>query len=561
MIRPDAEVPDGATLQADVAIVGAGPMGIVLALELAGSGHRVLVIESGSGTFDEAAQDLSRRPDGDPWNAPSELAIRRQFGGTSVLWGGRCVPFDPIDFEPRPVQPCQLWPVSHAEMARHLPAACEWAVCGRPIFDALELPELAGRPMIPGLANGDIRTTSLERWSLPTRFGRVYRRRLEQARDVDLVTGLTCVHIACDPSTGAVDHLDLRTLDSRSATARARFYVLATGGLEATRLLMASNDIHHDGIGNASGHLGRWYMAHVEARVARAHLSTPPESTIVEHELDADAVYVRRRFTFSPEFQRRAGLPNTVIWFVNPPMGDPSHGSGILSGVYLTLVSPVGKFMLAEAIRQAGTRTEQPVRMRDHMRNVVNDLGPAAKFAVDFGYRRFLRRGRKAPGFFIRSAANVYPLDYQAEHLPNADSRVVLTDERDALGVRRIRTEMKFSNADVASVGHAMQALDRTLRTAQVGHLEYLYDDVEAGVWACLRGASGFHQTGTTRMAAAASDGVVDATLAVFGTDNLFVASTSTFPTSSQANPTLTGIAFTVRLAHQLRGALRKRRA
>jgi choline dehydrogenase-like flavoprotein len=120
------------------------------------------------------------------------------------------------------------------------------------------------------------------------------------------------------------------------------------------------------------------------------------------------------------------------------------------------------------------------------------------------------------------------------------------------LGVPRIRTELKFSDEDVASVEQAMRELDRALRDSGVGHLEFLFDDVAAGVRECLLEGSGFHQTGTTRMAARAADGVVDANLAVFGTENLFIASTSTFPTSSQANPTLTGIAFAVRLAEHL---------
>lgn len=109
---------------------------------------------------------------------------------------------------------------------------------------------------------------------------------------------------------------------------------------------MASHEVHPDGIGNASGHLGRWYMAYVEARVATVQLKTPPESTIYDHELGADGVYVRRRFTFSPEFQRRTGLPNAAIMLVNPTLGDPVHGSGILSGVYLMLASPIRRFML-----------------------------------------------------------------------------------------------------------------------------------------------------------------------------------------------------------------------
>jgi choline dehydrogenase-like flavoprotein len=557
MIRAASDVAGDTTLAADVVVVGSGPMGIVVALELADAAHRVLVVESGGVKFDRAAQDLSSRADSDPWHVPSALAVRRQLGGATATWGGRCVPFDRIDFEPRPAVPDALWPVEYDEMARYLGRACEWCVCGQPVFSALELPELAGRSMIPGFPEGDVLTTSLERWSLPTRFGRVYRKRLSRSQQLDLITGLTCTHITCDPETGRVDHLVLRSLTGLRAFAQARFYVLATGGLEATRLLMASNDVHAEGIGNGSGHLGRWYMAHVEARVAKVHLKTPPESTIHDHERDADGVYVRRRFTFSPQVQRRQGMPNAAIWFVNPPMGDPVHGSGILSGVYLTLVSPIGRYMLAEAIRQAGTRTPEPVRKRDHLRNIVHDLGPAVRFALGFSYRRSLKPGRKAPGFFVRSAANIYPLDYHGEHLPNPDSRVVLTSEWDALGVPRIRTEMQFSEDDVASVGRAMRELDAALRNGGVGHLEFLYDDIAAGVRECLVRSSGYHQTGTTRMAASAGDGVVDANLAVYGTDNLFVASTSTFPTSSQANPTLTGVAFAVRLAEHMDRELR----
>lgn len=552
MIRAASEVADNSTLSADVVVVGAGPMGIVVGLELADKGHRVLLVESGGVRFDQAAQELARQAGNDPWHVPSALAVRRGIGGTSATWGGRCVPFDRIDFEPRPVVPDARWPLEYDEMARYLGRACEWCRCGRPVFSALELPELADRSMIPGFPDGDVLTSSLERWSLPTRFGRVYRKRLEAARQLELITGLTCTHIACEPGSGDVDHLVLRSLSGRQAIARGRHYVLATGGLEATRLLMASDDVHSAGIGNSSGHLGRWYMAHVEARVARAHLTTPPESTIHDHERDADGVYVRRRFTFSPGLQRRKGLPNAAMWFVNPPMGDPIHGSGILSGVYLMLISPAGRLMLTDAIRKAGTRTSTPVRKRDHLRNIVRDLGPATRFALDFSYRRFLKPGRKAPGFFVRSAANVYPLDYHGEHLPNPESRVLLTSERDALGVPRIRTEMRFSDEDVASVERAMRELDTALRDAGVGHLEFLFDDIAAGVRECLREGSGFHQTGTTRMAATAADGVVDSNLAVFGAQRLFVASTSTFPTSSQANPTLTGIAFALRLAQHL---------
>src|SRR5205807_6922143 len=140
------------------------------------------------------------------------------------------------------------------------------------------------------------------------------------------------------------------------------------------------------------------------ARVARVHLAA--DKGIHAYERDREGVYIRRRFTFDPELLRDTGRPNAAVWLVNPPISDPAHGSGILSGVYLTLISPAGRFLLAEAIREAHTKRDGSAHILPHLRNIVRDLFPSIRFAVTFSYARFLRRGRKAPGFFVKSADN-----------------------------------------------------------------------------------------------------------------------------------------------------------
>jgi choline dehydrogenase-like flavoprotein len=245
-------------------------------------------------------------------------------------------------------------------------------------------------------------------------------------------------------------------------------------------------------------------------------------------------------------------MPNAAVWLVNPPIGDPAHGSGILSGVYLTLISPLGRFLLAAAIRETHTKTSGKPQIPAHLRNIVRDLVGSIRFAVTFFYARFVRRGRKAPGFFVRSPEDRYLLHYHGEHLPHWESRVELTDERDALGMRRIRTHMHFSDADYASVRKAIALIDGHLRRHGAGRVEWLTDDVEGSVRAFMAGYAGFHQAGTTRMSADPEGGVVDANLQVHGVRGLYVASTSVLPTSSQANPTLVGIALGVRLADRL---------
>ncbi|MGA8746096.1 MAG: GMC oxidoreductase [Solirubrobacterales bacterium] len=547
-------------VQADVAIVGAGPAGIVISLELARAGHKVVLLESGEAQFDPEAQSLSDIVGDDPHHVEMSLASRRQVGGASNIWGGRCVPFDPVDFEQRPVTGDIKWPVDYGEIEPFIQRACDWCRCGRANFDASQIPELATRTLVPGFEDGEVRGSQLERWSLPTNFGHVYREALECTPSLRIETGLTCTEIVTNAETSAtntrsVDHLEARAKDGRRVEVRASRYVVAAGGLGSTRLLLASTRHDSDGIGNHSGHLGRWYMAHVEVRVGRVHFTTHPDQTIHGHERDADGVYVRRRFTLSPETQRNRCLPNVAIWLVNPEVGDASHRNGILSLVYLMLISPLGRYFVAEGIRRAHIRTRRPTTIRAHLRNVIRHLGPATVFAANFGYRRYLRRGRKVPGFFVASAANVYPLLYHGEHLPNWNSYVELAEERDSCGMPRLRTHLHFSDTDVRSVRRAHEVLDRSLRRQALGHVEMLYDDVEGAVREQLFG--GYHQAGTTRMSAHPEHGVVDGNLAVHGFRDLFVASSSTFPVSSQANSTFTLITFAVRLADHLSEELR----
>lgn len=540
----------GERLQAEVAVVGAGPAGIVTALELARGGHRVLLIESGEQAADPEAQALGDTYGEDPLHAPMSLTTSRRVGGASNLWGGRCVPFDPVDFEPREIVGEARWPVGYEQTEPYFQRACDWFVCGDAVFDARQVPTLASRSLVPGFPDGRVLASSLERWSLPTNFRRRYRGALERSAGVTLVTGLTCTEIMCHPTGSRVHYLSAKSLDDKRVTIVADRYVLACGGLETTRLLMASDHRHPDGIGNHSGHLGRWYMAHVESRIARVRFTTAPEHTIYGHERDPAGVYVRRRFTFSRELQREQVLPNLAIWLVNPEISDPAHGSGVLSFVYCMLASPLGRLFVAEGIRQAHVKTSGPVHVRSHIANIVRDLGPAGWFALKFGYQRFCKPGRKVPGFFVPSKSNVYPLLYHGEHLPHRESRVTLSAARDALGMRRLRTDLSFGERDVSSVIGAHQELDSYLREHRLGAVEYLYDDCERAIREQLFG--GYHQAGTTRMSATPENGVVDPNLAVHGFDDLFVASSSTFVTSGQANSTFMIVAFALRLADHL---------
>jgi choline dehydrogenase-like flavoprotein len=548
-------LPTQATLEAEVAIVGAGPAGITLALELASTGHHVLLIESGGDSYCAEIQELGESVGHDPMHVPMSLATRRQIGGASNLWGGRCVPFDPVDFQHRGLVGDIRWPLSYAELERHFSRACELCMCGAPAFDADQIPSLAGAALVPGWPAGDVRATSLERWSCPTNFGRVYQAALRSSALVTVVSKLTCTEIVCTSERHSVSHLAARTLAGNQVRIRAKRYVLACGGVESTRLLFASKRRHPGGIGNHSGHLGRWYMAHLGASIARIHLNTPAQETLYGFERDVDGIYVRRRFTFSADYLVAHDLPNVAMWLDIPPISDPSHESDVLSFLYLALASPLGRYFIAEGIRQRKIATNDAVSNWRHVRNVMRHLPRATRFAVTFGYERYVRAGHKVPGVFLPSASNDYPLYYHGEHLPHHASHIAPSSELDALGVPRVRTRLRFEDDDINGAIRAHEHFDRYLRRNGIGHLQYIHADPRAALREQL--LDGYHQAGTTRMSVRPEDGVLDSQLAVHGFNDLFVASSSAFPTSGQANSTFTIVVIALRLAEHLRRTLR----
>ncbi len=563
MIEDLSDLPENSTISAELVVVGAGPAGIVTALEAAKHGIKVVLLESGFKEFNQSIQQLSAESDQKhDRHAPMTMAVRRQVGGTSTIWGGRCVPYDPIDFDVRPFVGTASWPVSYEEMQRYFQRACDWLVCGRGMFSAHGLPN-APRSIVPGLEDGDVTASTLERWSLPTDFGKTYLKQLENSPHVRVLTGLTATEIVCKMETRQADHVNVQAPKGTEARVNGKAFVIACGGLEGTRLLMSSTGPQGGSLGGGSGHLGKWYMAHIEGVVANIQFTTSPESTVYGYERDIDGVYVRRRFGFTEEFQLAEELPNIAGWIANPELPDAKHGSGPLSFVYLALSSPLGPRFAPDAQRLSLTGGDIPgtpyggsdiTKKSSHVRNMLNEPVTTGRFMVGFGAKRFLARKRRAPGFFVYNKQNVYPMQYHGEHLPSQSSYVSLSQERDVLGRRKLDIRLKFSDADVDGIARAHQHWDAHLRALGVGQLRYLYPDTHEAIERRLGG--GFHQIGTTRMSEVPANGVVDKNLAVHGVENVYVASSSTFVTSGQANSTFMIVAFALRLVDHLRKSL-----
>lgn len=546
MIDDAKSIATGTVLQADVCIVGGGAAGVTVALELLASGKSVLVLESGGHTEEADTQSLYAGETADAdMHPPPDKYRYRVFGGSTTIWGGRCIPYDPIDFEKRDYLPGSGWPFTHAELAPHYPRANELVEAGKFAYTAEQAYDGPSPPMIDGFNSTRVTQNTLERFSMPTNFGATYGPTLTTATNtrVLLHANVTAIRLAPDGTT--VDHLDCATLAGTTFTVTAGRYVLATGGLEVPRLLLASNDVKPNGIGNEFDHVGRYLQAHIAGTLGTVIVNKPRGAVHHGYVVTSDGVYARRRFALTADTQRALRIGNIIARLHFADLPDPAHRSGILSGLYLAKA-----WIPFEYSKRLDNGEQRTVGLlARHAWNVVTDPVDTVSFVWNWVTKRTLAK-RKFPSVVIRSKANRFSLDFHSEQQPNPDSRVTLIPERDALGVPRIRIDWRYTPWDVETVRVALRVIKEELEKTNCGTL--IWNETSLDDEIMRFGAYGGHHIGTARMSADPKDGVVDANCKVHGVDNLYISSGAVMPTSSQANPTLTIVAISVRLGRYL---------
>jgi choline dehydrogenase-like flavoprotein len=492
-------LPAGTVFSPELAIIGGGPAGISLALALTGSGHDILLLESGGLVFDAKAQSLyAGRQTGVAYTALDGGRLRF-LGGSTNHWGGWCRPLDTVDFEARDWLPHSGWPIGKSEIEPYYPRAQALVEAGPWIYDGADKMVTDDGPVV-ALGEGGVYTSwfqfSRTRGDvLPTHFGQRYQDDLKRAAGVTPLFHANVTGIRLTPDGNAVDHLDIASLTAAGAadkrfTVKPKYVVLAAGGMENARLLLASNDVMKTGIGNQNDLVGRFFAD-----------NPIPRDT---------ATLVIFGGALPSYYGNFLALPNgPVLLAAFAPRPDFARHAGVLGSL---------------------TTVENPV--------TLDALGVAAVTATS-----------QALGVDA-SGAKAYSLGCGMELAPDPERRLTLSEERDALGMPRLKLAMRIADSDFEHYRRTMTELGRQLLAAKTGmiRLNYRHRDewLKALDW-------GNHHLGTTRMSDDPKKGVVDADGKVHGLVNLYVAGSSVFPTYGASNPTLNLVALTLRLGDHLK--------
>ena len=554
----------GHLLEYDVCIVGSGPAGITLAKQLTSQRVRVLLLESGGLEHEDAPQTLNEGSStGSPQYLPLEGLRSRQFGGTANQWhidigdgqtGVRYMPMDEVDFEQRDWLPHSCgWPFSGAHLQPYYERAHLMCRAGNYAYDADNW-ERNDSPRLPLPENKLV--TKMFQFGPSNVFTQQYRDELANSKYASVCIHANVTEIETTEDARSVTSLRVKTLEGKDFRVEASVFVLAAGGIENARLLLLSNQIQKHGLGNANDLVGRFFMDHPLVQ----------GGTIIPRNRD-----IFRRLAM---YDMRWFVNNCIVMGKVSPNEEYMRQERLLNGS--TLFFPKGR---GSWLRPAWTERQ------------IRTLQSARKM---FGY---LKRGKRPPGFLrhcaslaIRSDAllvclyrkvrhkikkhsastpnitwggwsenanthkrfDTIEVIHQTEQVPHPDNRIVLGDETDALGQRKAHLVWNWMPEDVEGIMRIQELIKESFEAANLGTFNIARDNGKP----VLLSPTTHHHMGTTRMHHDPEQGVVNADSQVHGIDNLFVAGSSVFPSGGYANPTLTIVALSIRLADHIHARL-----
>lgn len=515
---------DGSSFQADVCIIGAGAAGITIAREFLGTRHKVLLLEGGGLDPEAESQKLFESEVVGLPHVSIHDGRARVLGGTTTLWGGQALRFDDFDLMERTWVPHSGWPISE----KALEPFYERAERVLQIGPRISYPELcASFGIEPPAFDPKCLYMECSRWSPKPNFGKTYREELKGAPHISVLLHANATAIVTNPATTAIESVEFKTLAGKSGTATARFYVICCGGIETARLLLASNRVEPGGVGNQNGLVGRYFQEHVHLNYGdvltkdRGHLQDLFESFFIKGLKHAPLV------TLSQRMQMQKQLLSV-------------HGTVVFETPDDSSIAATKKLFRAMIGRSFSNTAE----LRRLLGQSLADPGELLRLA----YRLRVQKRAATP----KTGAILFGA--QCEMAPNPDSRVLLSDTQDRLGMPRVKLDWRLGELERRTLTEFVKSLANEFERLGLGTFDLKQAEfLEVPAAWVARAHDSAHHMGTARMHESPRHGVVDPQCRVHGIANLYIGSSAVFPTSARSNPTLTILALCMRMADRLK--------
>lgn len=504
-----------------VIVLGAGAAGIVLAVALARKGMPVLLCETGGRTVEPASLALNDAKVAGRHHTGIAEGRARQLGGTTTLWGGQLISFRDIDFRPRPWLGLKGWPIGRDALAPYYEAVAK--MLNLPVQSDEDAEIWAALNVKQPDLGRDIEIV-LTRWLKEPNLARVFKAELETNPHLTVLLHATATGFVPAKDGCTIRAVELRTQGGAKVTLAADHIVLATGTIEASRLMLNAARVRPNLPWAGNAHVGATFQDHLDLRVAEV---TPIDKKRFD---DAFDNIFLNGFKYNPKFMLAAHVQEAER--VTNVAGAFTFESSLTE--HLSNIK-----IFVRAMRN-GARPPNLRTMPSHLKALAKVWWPLV--------RRYLRDHRA-----FNPADLGITLRLHCEQKPMASSRIMLDPEdRDANDVPRVVLDWQVDGAEIEAIATFCERVAPELERQRLATIAIDPRVVARDPAILVEARDTNHHCGGLQMAASVADGVVDADCRVHGTANLHVAGAAIYPSSSFANPTFTAMALALRLADRL---------
>ena len=488
---------DADPVEFDFCIIGSGPAAMSLTSKFLDTDISICILESGNKKLTPSHLRLNEALSVGEREVDALNSRPRRYGGSSQVWAGTSAPFSIHEFENRPELGLEGWPISWNEIINYYQEACNLTGVEWKDFNkpVSELDtQLAN--VFEEIPGSNLRSNNYFA-AKHKDLTKLLKKKIENSSNMKIFLNATVSKISSEG--GIVKNVNARSIDGKKIKINAKFFVICAGALETTRILLNS-----DIFSGESNCLGKNFMTHPAfTGLGNIKLNKKTKNWIKKSSL-------KKKIDFELNFDQQKKL---------------------------------------KILRHNITMVPNYEKIKIKIKNLVQ-----SKFATNlifFSLDLFFRF------FGKRMWTDEWSVCVGIEQEPISKRRLTLSKEIDAFGSHKLIIDAgKLSELEERTISCALDELKKVLIEKEVGELilseNFLSKDY-------LKNQDPInHHIGTVKMGLDSKNGFVDENLKVFEQKNLFISSSAVFPTSSNANPTLTIIALSLRLADHLKNIFEK---
>ena len=513
-----------APVRSQVCIIGAGLAGHTVAQRLAAAGIRVVLLEAGGASPEDRSQSIYNARMARLNHDGTHQGRFRLLGGSTTRWGGQLLPYTPEIFSPTAHMVSPAWPLSMDDIAPYYPEAQNLLGADELPYDAEPFLRAFHRTIPPLLDEMPELRTRFSKCAPFSRrnVGTTLGRSLAQHPSASLYLHANLTELLLTPGGDRIEAALVRNYAGRAFRFEADHFILSSGTIETSRLLLCSRSVAPSGVGNAHDQVGRYF---------HDHLSLP--SAILTG--SARKLFLR---SFGPFLFRRTA--HTAKFEASLKLRERLNLLSVMAHIIIHEPEDSGVSVARSMLRTVQRRNLKAMLFRELSRvpRAVEDLSL-------LGYTALVEKRRHA------SSRAAVTLCIDSEQMPLADTRVRLDEELDSLGMPKTVVDWAVSKTDLHTLTTFAGFLRDRFAELSLSGVDWHPEIFEEGCE--ISGISDtYHPMGGCRMGTDPRESVVDPNLTVHGVANLSIASAAVYPAGGSSNPSFTLIALALRLADRL---------